>query len=571
MASPHVHIALVKLRAPQNLDDETIDGIARTLSQLGRLGLVSTVVIDCTGDSECLAAGGANWRDLAAQQASRLVAAVDSNGITRARLVDNAISVSEDLSEGESFLSRGAARIAGRELLATPLSRGVITVVPAMGYTDESFVAVPVTANAILIALTRELRDSTHTVSSVVNPATFHSPSHPPHTILSIDRLIVLDSLGGIPSYDRPNGYHVFLNMEQEYENVKESLFWCGLPRSGRHFSEHHNNCGQMIWGIDSSIATTFKTDLAHLDTDQKQHLENLDLVQKVLAILPPNSSALLTTPEAAASSGKSKEPSFQASEVGTRRQRNPLIHNLLTDKPVFSSSLPIGRRRPSVTDLDDKAATPAARVTPTTFAKHGMPLKIFPDPKVTLWSPPEAGKPHLTLKESGIELPRLIHLIEDSFGRKLDVEGYLRRVEARIAGVIIAGDYEGGALLTWELPPGVADDGSPESRARMVPYLDKFAVLKKSQGSGGVADVVFKAMVRDCFPEGVCWRSRIDNPVNKWYFERSRGTWKLPGTAWAMFWTTRSLNMDQEIFHDYAGVCRGIVPTWIDNEAAMN
>jgi amino-acid N-acetyltransferase len=135
---------------------------------------------------------------------------------------------------------------------------------------------------------------------------------------------------------------------------------------------------------------------------------------------------------------------------------------------------------------------------------------------------------------------------------------------------VIIAGEYEGGAILTWETPPGVLDYGTADSRARMVPYLDKFAVLKRSQGSS-VADIVFKAMVRDCFPSGVCWRSRRQNPVNKWYFERSRGTWKLPGTGWTMFWTTPDLSMDQQTFRDYEGVCRGIVPSWADNKAILD
>jgi amino-acid N-acetyltransferase len=174
-------------------------------------------------------------------------------------------------------------------------------------------------------------------------------------------------------------------------------------------------------------------------------------------------------------------------------------------------------------------------------------------------------------LTDSKIDLPRLVHLIEDSFGRKLDVKDYLKRVNGRIAGVIIAGEYEGGALLTWETPPGVKDDGSPESRARMIPYLDKFAVLKRSQGSGGVADLIFKAMVRDCFPNGVVWRSRKDNPVNKWYFERSRGTWKLPGMGWTMFWTTPELSLDKQLFLDCEGVCRGIEPSWADNKAILD
>lgn len=176
-----------------------------------------------------------------------------------------------------------------------------------------------------------------------------------------------------------------------------------------------------------------------------------------------------------------------------------------------------------------------------------------------------------MTLEDPTIDLPRLVHLIEDSFNRKLDVKDYLNRVNGRLAGLIIAGEYEGGAILTWELPPGVEDDGSEASTARMVPYLDKFAVLKRSQGAGGVADVVFNAMVRTCFPNGVCWRSRKDNPVNKWYFERSLGTWKLADTNWTMFWTTPDLPDKPQMFRDYEAVCRSIQPSWADDTGVID
>lgn len=139
----------------------------------------------------------------------------------------------------------------------------------------------------------------------------------------------------------------------------------------------------------------------------------------------------------------------------------------MLTDKPVFSSSLPVGRLGHQA--VRSEHVSPAENITPTTFAKHGMSVTIFPDPDITPWEPPLPGEPHLSLTDSKIDLPRLVYLIEDSFGRKLDVKDYLKRVDGRIAGVIIAGEYEGGALLTWETPPGVEDDGSPESRARMI------------------------------------------------------------------------------------------------------
>ncbi|KUJ16845.1 mitochondrial amino-acid acetyltransferase [Mollisia scopiformis] len=580
-----LHIALVKLRAPQTLDDETLTGIGRTLSQLGRLGLISVVVLDCNVEATPVSGRQSrepDWRQLETAQANRLVAAIDGSGEADARLVDNVIGISE--SPGAPAYAQTKTHITLRKLLMTPLRRGIIPVIPSVGYTDVSQTAVPVDASDIVLALTKELAGIPSALLPDEDPNDTRDRLRALREEVSLDRLIILDPLGGVPALDRPNGYHVFLNMEQEFEPAKEqlqkvlqeneeemSLGSESIKRKvtdlamGNPFSKFaETEFGVAGRSVDAGslpeIRSKSKTDTWH-------HLQNLQLVRSVLAMLPPSSSALLTTPEEAANSGK--DVPFQAARVGTRRQRNPLIHNLLTDKPVFSSSLPVGRLGPQV--VVTEPVSPAESITPTTFAKHGISVTIFPDPRISPWEPPMPGKSHLTLTDSQIDLPRLVHLIEDSFGRKLDVEDYLKRVDGRIAGVIIAGEYEGGALLTWETPPGVEDDGSPESRARMVPYLDKFAVLKRAQGSGGVADLIFKAMVRDCFPDGCVWRSRRNNPVNKWYFERSRGTWKLPGTGWAMFWTTPELSMDKQLFLDYEGVCRGIEPSWADNKAVLD
>lgn len=198
------------------------------------------------------------------------------------------------------------------------------------------------------------------------------------------------------------------------------------------------------------------------------------------------------------------------------------------------------------------------------------MPLTIYPDPRTRPWHPPKPGAPRLRATDNVIDLPRLVYLIEDSFNRKIDVQDYLNRVNENLAGIIIAGEYEGGAILTWERPPGVDGQDAYED-GRLVPYLDKFAVLKSRQGSGGVADIVFNAMVRDCFPEGVCWRSRKNNPVNKWYFERSTGTSKLSESPWTMFWTTPGLDGQHPTLQDYEAVCRSVKPSWADNKHILD
>jgi amino-acid N-acetyltransferase len=576
-----VHVALVKIRAPQHINDETLNGVGRTLSQLGKLGLTSTIVIDC--GYPIRGSQSKDCRTLATRQAERIVSIIDSYGEPGARILDSIIGVSEQ-SPGAVTRAAcvGRTHVMYRNILISPLKKGIIPVITPIGYAAETLKIVPITADDVVLALTREL-------------AGFHSeglPDEDPVLIsdrlkalqdeVSLDRLIVLDPLGGIPTAERPNGYHLFLNLEQEFSAVKQSLLTprqdISIPKDGsdsaatcKVYDFISNNPLSRLPApgyLRPELSTSSSINAPHLthtmvnaSPHNSIHLKNLELVRRALSLLPPSSSALLTTPEEAANSGRHTDAPFRASGVGTRRQRNPLIHNLLTDKPIHSSSLPTSRLVSNI--KADKKLVASAHIPPTTFVKRGMHVTIFPDPRTSPWKQCLLGKTPLRLTDTVIDLPRLVHLVNDSFNRQLDVEHYLKRVNDRIAGVIIAGEYEGGALFTWETPPGVPNDGSEKTRARMVPYLDKFAVLKRSQGAGGVADIVFNAMVKDCFPGGVCWRSRRDNPVNKWYFERSQGTWKLPGNNWTMFWTSPGYDIDQQKFSDYEGVCRSITPSW--------
>ncbi|OBT45659.1 hypothetical protein VE00_03520 [Pseudogymnoascus sp. WSF 3629] len=581
------HVALVKIRAPQEMSDGNLHGVARILSQLAKLGMISTVVVDCgvpsNGDN---GRTDPNWKALVMTQVDRIVDAIDAQSVPGARKEDNIIGVLEkDLPHQPLSDFGGRTHIRYRKLLMTPLLRGIIPVVACIGYTDVSQQAVPVKADDVVLALTREFAGFGFNGL----PAPDEDPNDTAEKIRSLrsqvllDRLIIIDPLGGIPSSQRPNGYHVFLNMEQEYEVVKKDLLSAhGLQstqnsdtsKSSQVTDLGKSNPFSQFVETEFGAPTPSPEALATSDLSQGLssastiHLNNLELVRKVLSILPPTSSALLTTPTEAANSGNRSSSPTLTTGVGTRSHRNPLIHNLLTDKPVFSSSLPPSRLGPT-NPTSSSTPTPATACH-TTFAKRGMPVTIFPDPQTHPWRPPSPNNPGLSLRDARIDLPRLVHLINDSFDRQLDVPAYLERVDRRIAGVIIAGEYEGGALLTWELPPGI-DPNSPEAEGRWVPYLDKLAVLKRSQGSGGVADVVFKAMVRDCFPEGLCWRSRSSNPVNKWYFERSRGTWRLPGSGWTMFWTTEGVEGGGGLFEDYRGVCESIQPTWMDKKGVLD
>lgn len=560
-----LHVALVKLKSPQSVDAPTLDGVGHTLSQLSRLGLNCIVVMDYSSNGE---EGTPPTSFKVNQQVDRIVAAIDRHGRPGARRLDNVVeTISFSQESAASIQVRGATRVTNRKLLLAPVRRGIIPVIAPITFKPESQVLSRSSADEIILALTQDLAGLQSAPSHDEEPEKLAKEVASVQKAISLDRIIVLDPLGGIPSNDLAHGTHVFINLEQEYVGIRKGLLdpapSDGEPKvleaSTTNLSGAFTatNPISRVWNTDfpPTSSASAETSAQVVVTSLESHARNLDLLRNVLGLLPPTSSGIITTPREAANSQSVGLTPSHAPGVGTRRRRNPLIHNLLTDKPVFSSSLP---SRPLYSAQDESAATP------TTFVKRGMPVTILPDPHLHPWKPPTNSSPSIKLSDPRVDMARLIHLIEDSFDRKLDIPRYFSRISERIAGVIICGNYEGGAILTWEAPfPGC----SPQ---QMVPYLDKFAVLKRSQGAGGVADIVFKAMVGDCFPNGVCWRSRRGNPVNKWYFERSKGTWKMPNANWTMFWTTDAVEAgdDRGVFADYSKVCRDVTPSWADKKA---
>ncbi|KAK4176690.1 putative mitochondrial precursor of N-acetylglutamate synthase [Triangularia setosa] len=523
-------VAIVKLREPQTWDDNLLDGVAKTLARLRDLGLRSVIVLECDIEKSAVL----DWKDVVSQQTDRLQKAIRKYGTPGAELVDGGIWKRSTTSQSASTVGRTNLSVGFGEAFTAPLRHGHILVVPSRAVVEETLEHTAADANDVIFALAKYFAglqvsaDQIQTRTAVV------------------DRVIIIDPFGGIPASNSSNGARVFINLEEQFNNIKTALGATG-----------QQEISSPIAGISGN--------------PKASHVENLELVRNILAILPATASAVITSPVEAAN--LQANPAYQntkdaeepvAGEVKTRRWQNPIIHNLLTDRPIYSASLPIGRIKSTTNGTYQRSS----RMPTTTLAKKGLPVTIFPDTRHNSWQPPKPGTPRLKLTDTCVDLPRLIHLINDSFGRELDAEHYLNRVRDSLAGIIIAGEYEGGAILTWERPFDL-DEETAYNSGRLVPYLDKFAVLKKSQGAGGVADIVFNAMVRDCFPNGVCWRSRKDNPVNKWYFERSRGVRKLPGSNWAMFWTTPEAAVREGVMKDYEDVCRGVVPSWADSKAA--
>ncbi|POR36659.1 Amino-acid acetyltransferase, mitochondrial [Tolypocladium paradoxum] len=535
------NVAIVKLRVPQQLPQDTLDGIAKTLSQLRVLGLLAVIIVDCGIDES---------RQTFEHEALRLCEAVDSSfGQPGAKLAGNIFvrrppkhpaALSPIFSDG--------MRVDDQGLLDRALQHGMIIVVPSLARRDDLSSPQPADAHETVLALTKYLTGMQFEVPDA-DSVSHGTGETRPRRLASVERVILLDPLGGTPMSGQPNVSHRFINLEQEYSTLIKHLM---APQG-------------------SSVSETGQTKLPG-----PTHAANLSLAKDALSLLPPSSSALITTPLAAANTKPTILPGPSEAALGlspfgfeqmvtTRKQRNPLLHNLLTDRPVFSPSLPLQRIQDGTHGHPQTAGTSAA-----TLVKRGMPVTTYPDPRVSPWRPPRPGSRRLRLTDTCIDLPRLVYLIEDSFDRKLDVQDYLDRVNDNLAGIIIAGEYEGGAILTWERP-GNVDEQEAHGGGRLVPYLDKFAVLKSRQGSAGVADIVFNAMVQDCFPNGVCWRSRKDNPVNKWYFERSTGTSKLSDSNWTMFWTTLGLGSRHPTLRDYETVCRGVQPSWADDKHILD
>lgn len=506
-----LRVALVCLRQPQHLDDTALDGLALTLSQLVKLDMRIMVVLDVSGNEAFTLASAKAIKALYSEQVERTCRAISAHSPDGARAVDSALEMVVEVDDCQGLQTD--VEIGVPKLIELPLGRGMIPVIPCSAHTASGKL-VAADVQDVMEVLTIHFGQE-HTDEAV-------DTGDRPRT--AVDRIILLDQAGGIPSKDRGDGAHVFINLEQEFESITDEL------------SEY---------GITSTSGANYM-----------QHQQNLQIVERCLKALPSASSALIISPREAASASKLQQQAIIG--TGTRRQKNTLIHNLLTNKPMVSSSLPAARLQAGASDGPQSRPANAA-----TLVKRGMPLITIPaiERASSGWTNPRTGYTSLELEnDPRVDFQRLLHLVEDSFRRKLDTQHYLDRIKGRIAGIIVAGEYEGGAILTWEQPRGTSDP------SRLVPYLDKFAVLQSSQGSSGVADIVFQSMVRTCFPNGVCWRSRKDNPVNKWYFERAAGSWQIPETNWTMFWTGEGVVEDRQRWEDYTQVCKDVQPSWQDS-----
>ncbi|CAI5757921.1 unnamed protein product [Candida verbasci] len=333
-------------------------------------------------------------------------------------------------------------KIDSLESILIPLYQGIIPVIQPIVYEPTSCDQKFIKSDDLLYSL----------CSSLIAKRTTN--------LLTIEKIVFVDPMGGIPSIERSNASHVFINLSQEYSDILSELY------------------------------------IGHIGPSERDlHVNNLNSMNKILNFIFDSSkndetTGIITTPEILSINND---------------QLNPIIYNVLTDRPIISSSLPSSNKR--VPQLS------------TTIIKKGLPVEIYDVDNFI-------GDFTLENVFKVVDKDKLVDLLNDSFGKELDVDNYIKRINKNIATIVIVGDYDGAAIITWEYANG-----------EKVAYLDKFAIAKKNQGLPGMADVIFK-IILSSHPQELIWRSRKVNPVNKWYFERCVGCMSNADSQWKIFYT---------------------------------
>lgn len=533
------HAAVVKIQGP--FTDRQLESICRGMAYLQKLGLVSVIVVDrddWTGSTDDdgipTTMSPREQREAALRDMERVVDVLVRLGSEARPILQTTAwrRQSGEIVVGRDELDAIRSAVLAREIpVVPPLAMelveggGVRTlrvdandIVKALvqSMVEAGQEAKREKAAEVLVAANDGKAMSSSDSSKAIAGSTSSSssaegelalPPKPPPLDLTPVRIMIINREGGIPSYARQGLPHLTINLSSEYSFINSTF----LP----------------------SWTSSHPTSLA-----------NLSLANTCLSLMPSSSSAVIVS----------------------HRSPRALIANLITNKPAHSPSLPHAL-------LDSTGRV--TRDTPT-LIRLGVPIRIFRDIR-------------------GVDRRKLTHLLEMSFGRKLSADAFYSRLERTLDFVIVAGDYVGAAIVTNET--------LPSSNEPPVCYLDKFAVLPSNQGDGTV-DFLWSALRDESFGASLpsalnptpgsltnpsssssagsdstilstassraaevrpgdrgrdlVWRSRGDNPVNKWYFERSSGFIRLgEGKGWTLFWC------DREVPREYSEASEGGAGGW--------
>ncbi|GJJ09917.1 hypothetical protein Clacol_004141 [Clathrus columnatus] len=445
--------------------DRQLESIATGMIYLEKLGLVSVVVVD----HDDWTRGEVGERARVVEEVMRVTAALERQGSKARPLLEPIVRLgpSPDTSS-----QRKGSNV--NEPEAHTLNRDLLPIQSALRAGE-----IPVLTPVAMDSLLRSVRiHSNDVIAALVRGmANFETRkaahSHTDTSVSEVDltplRLMIINREGGIPSYARSGYPHLLINLDSEYHYIQNTFH---EPWQGSHPTA----------------------------------LSNLSLAQICLSYMPPTSSAV----------------------VVSHRSPKSLIANLITNKPIVSSSLPHALLQ------GNRKLTPH---TPT-LIRRGLPINVIKN-------------------ITDIDKPKLKTLLERSFRKTLGEEAFYSRLQKHLDFVIVAGDYDGAAIVTKEFGKGFDEP---------ISYLDKFAVLPEHQGDGTV-DFLWVALHDETYGSGLpssvnphggkqgqgqgydlVWRSRADNPVNKWYFERSSGHLRLPGGKWVMFWCDAEMRLKADV-----------------------
>ncbi|KAJ1979637.1 Amino-acid acetyltransferase, mitochondrial [Dimargaris verticillata] len=297
-----------------------------------------------------------------------------------------------------------------------------------------------------------------------------------------------------------------FVNLEDEYAELRQHL------------------TAQLLAPSSRASLQISKTKAAR----RRSMIATLDTIQTCLSVLPSRSSALIVSADSVADT----------------------VHNWITDKPIplRSTTTPSPQTHPENHERPNPLATQAVpprwphasstlssvavQRAPTVVLRHGLKVAV-----------------HRSLDT--VDLAKLQKLLEASFKRSLNQLAYWARLRQCLDMVIVAGDYQGAVVMTKEL----ASIASPTP----LPYLDKFAIDPQSQGIG-IAEILWKNVARQYTTTPWTWRSRRDNGVNKWYYDKAHGHMRIPKTQWVCFWSGPEgwSQVDQ-----FVTICRQIPPSF--------
>lgn len=395
-----------------------------------------------------------------------------------------------------------------------------------------------------------------------------------------IDKFFILNKIGGTPCGERNLNAHIFIQLSLEFNDIQENILQ-------QLYSTHERRpiSGDLVERMNIHI---HEDDINNLKQELEEHLEDIRIMNSVLSKFSRKSTGLITTIKSASLSADSK---------------NPLLYNLLTDRSLISSSLHRFKGPPpgeQVTDFQSFDTDPHVHhsgeveaIFETTVYKKGVDIKIFEYRTLTAENsvglPQDILSKQLSEKLSDspdgrkkvenvekVNLVKLEEVLNRGFNKSLNLSHYLNRINGRIAAIIVIGDYEGIAILTFE--------GSGEET---FVYLDKFTVLPELKGFLGISDIIFNLMFKK-FPKRVVWRSRVGNVINKWYFQRSIAVIDLSvnlgggdqkSSIFKLFYYDDSSDLDghgdpkvlYENLNKLARHVRDIEPSWNDDKEGMS